>query len=221
MKPLAQKLAPRLAVLLGLLAWAQTAQAHPHVFIDTGLEVIFDDQHRATGVRISWSYDDLTSLQIITDKGLDPDFDGNLTPEETAQLNGFDMHWDAGYPGDTYASMAGQPLPLSGPSDWTVAYKDAKILSTHLRTFAEPIVLTSPLLIQVYDPTLYVGYYLKLGTTVTNAPECSARVILPDLDAARAKLDAAIAALPQDAEAAYPALGADFAEAMEVTCPTA
>ncbi len=202
-----------------LLCGAQTAQAHPHVFIDTGLELIFDTQHRATGLRITWSYDDLTSLQIITDKGLDPDFDGNLTPEETAQLNGFDMHWDAGYPGDTYASITGQPLPLSGPSDWTVAYKDAKILSTHYRSFAQPVETTQPLLIQVYDPTLYVAYDLKLGTTLTNAADCTARTLLPDLDAARAKLDAAIAALPQDAEAAYPELGADFAEAMEVTCP--
>ncbi|OYU38875.1 MAG: polyphosphate kinase [Pseudorhodobacter sp. PARRP1] len=216
MNPLAQ----RLALTFGVLGCAQTAQAHPHVFIDTGLEVIFDDQQRATGLRITWSYDDLTSLQIITDKGLDPDFDGTLTPEETAQLNGFDMHWDAGYPGDTYASMAGQPLALSGPADWTVDYKEAKIQSTHLRSFAQPIALTQPLLVQVYDPTLYVGYYLKLGATVTNAPECSARIVLPDLDAARTKLDAAIAALPQDAEAAYPALGADFAEAMEVTCLT-
>ena len=202
-----------------LLCWAQTAQAHPHVFIDTGLELVFDTQHRATGLRITWSYDDLTSLQIITDKGLDPDFDGNLTPEETTQLNGFDMHWDAGYPGDTYASMAGQPLPLSAPSDWTIAYKDARILSTHYRSFATPIEISQPLRIQVYDPTLYVAYDLKLGAVLTNAADCTARILLPDLDAARAKLDAAIAALPQDAEAAFPELGADFAEAMEATCP--
>ncbi len=208
-----------LILAMALLSWSQTALAHPHVFIDTGLELIFDDQHRATGLRITWSYDDLTSLQIITDKGLDPDFDGNLTPDETAQLAGFDMHWEAGYPGDTYASMADQPLPLSGPSDWTVAYKDAKILSTHYRSFAQPVEITQPVLVQVYDPTLYVGYYLKLGTTLSNGADCTARTLLPDLDAARAKLDAAIAALPQDAEAAYPELGADFAEAMEVTCP--
>ncbi|MDZ4310881.1 MAG: DUF1007 family protein [Cypionkella sp.] len=207
-----------LALAIAALSWAQTAHAHPHVFIDTGLELIFDAKHRATGVRITWSYDDLTSLQIITDKGLDPDFDGILTPEETTQLNGFDMHWDAGYPGDTYASSAGHPLLLSGPSDWSVAYNDAKIVSTHYRSFATPIEITQPLLVQVYDPTLYVSYALKLGTTLDNATGCTARTVLPDLDAARAKLDAAIAALPQDAEAAYPELGADFAEAMEVSC---
>ncbi|GLS85932.1 hypothetical protein GCM10010873_09060 [Cypionkella aquatica] len=206
-----------LAMALSLAAKA--AAAHPHVFIDTGLELIFDDQRRATGLRVTWSYDDLTSLQIITDQGLDADFDGVLTAEENAQLNGFDMHWDAGYPGDTYASMGGMPLPLSGPADWSTDYKDAKITSTHYRSFASPIVISAqPLLVQIYDQTLYVGYYLKLGTVLTNAPGCTARVVLPDLDAARAKLDAAIAALPLDAENAYPELGADFAEAMEVIC---
>lgn len=200
-------------------AGATSAFAHPHIFVDTGLELMFDAQRRAVGVRITWSYDDLTSLQIITDKGLDPDFDGVLTADETAQLNGFDMHWDAGYPGDTYASMAGQPLELSGPADWSTDYKDAKIISTYYRSFAAPVeIADQPLLVQIYDPTMYVGYYLKLGTVLSGGAGCAAQAVLPDLDAARAKLDAAIAALPADAESAYPELGADFAQAMEVTC---
>ena len=53
------------------------ALAHPHVFIDTSLEVIFDDQARATGVRISWTYDEYFSLVVAEDHKIDLDYDGN------------------------------------------------------------------------------------------------------------------------------------------------
>ena len=68
----------------GLLA-AGPALAHPHVWIDTRIEVILDAENQATGLRISWTYDDLYSLYIIGDKGLDPDWDGALTPEAAAE----------------------------------------------------------------------------------------------------------------------------------------
>ena len=48
----------RFLAVMGLIAVSQPALAHPHVFVDTGLEVIFDEQGRATGIRISWTYDE-------------------------------------------------------------------------------------------------------------------------------------------------------------------
>ncbi len=58
-------------LILGLLACAAPAQAHPHMFVETGLQVVFDDQGQAIGVRVRWSYDDLTSMQILADLGFD------------------------------------------------------------------------------------------------------------------------------------------------------
>ena len=72
----------RVLAVLGLIVVSQPALAHPHVFIDTGLEVIFDDQGRATGIRISWTYDEYYSLVIAEEKGIDPDYDGAATDAE-------------------------------------------------------------------------------------------------------------------------------------------
>ena len=54
------------------------ANAHPHIFVDTQLEISFNTAGEAEGVRITWTYDDLTSLQFIADRGMDVDFDGRL-----------------------------------------------------------------------------------------------------------------------------------------------
>lgn len=207
--------------VLPLLLLASPLAAHPHVWIDTGIEVILNERSEATGVRITWTYDDLYSLYVVGDMGLDPDWDGKLTPEEQARLSGFDMKWDADFSGDTYALLAGQALELSRPTDWTASYDGAKITSTHLRTFAAPVpVGAEPLIVQAYDPGYYVAYSIPIDPVVTGGNGCSAQTFVPDLNEAEQKLlDALSEYTPDvDVEAEYPAVGANFAEEVRVTC---
>lgn len=209
----------KVLILLFAQVLALPAMAHPHIFIDTQLEISFDDQGRAVGVLVTWTYDDLTSLQIIADKGMDVDFDGALTPAETAALSGFDMNWDAGYAGDTYALLGESTLALSGPSDWTASYRNDKITSSHLRKIVKPVAIgAETLVIQVYDPTLYSGYYIVGEPKLTGASDCKIAIQRPDVHAANLRLDAAIAALPGDVENDFPALGQAFAEEVRISC---
>ncbi|WP_137110633.1 DUF1007 family protein [Rhodobacter sp. SY28-1] len=207
--------------LLVLLLAAGPAWTHPHVWIDTGIEVILNDRNEATGVRITWTYDDLYSLYIVGDMGLDPDWDGKLTPEEVERLSGFDMEWIEGFEGDTYALMAEKPLALSGPRDWTAGYAEGKITSTHVRDFAAPVPVGEvPLIVQAYDPGYYVAYGIPGRPVVTGGKGCTAQVFVPDLNEAEQKLlDALSEYTPDvDVEADYPAVGANFAEEVRVTC---
>jgi len=73
------------------LALATPLGAHPHIFVDTKLEVLVDAEGRLTHLRITWAYDEFYSLLVTEDRGLDPDYDGVLTDAEIASLNGFDM----------------------------------------------------------------------------------------------------------------------------------
>ena len=215
----------RVLGVLGLITVSSPALAHPHVFIDTGLEVIFDDQGRASGLRISWTYDEYYSLVIAEEKGIDPDYDGSATEAEAKPLSGFDMGWDAAFPGDTYALMGAAGLGLSRPKDWTASYTGGKITSTHLRMFDAPVkVAEVPLQIQVYDPTLYSGYYLVGSPVMTDAPVgCEIAVVLPDRAVADEILQAAIDKLPtsMDVESEFPAVGKAYAEEVRVTCDAA
>lgn len=213
----------RRVLLLGWLLAAGTgpALAHPHVWIDARIEVLLDDRNQATGLRISWTYDDLYSLYVVGDMGLDPDWDGQLTPEEEARLAGFDMNWDPSFPGDTYALLGAAPLALSRPTDWTASYGDGKITSTHLRRFDAPVPVGAlPLVVQVYDPSYYVAYALPFDPVVVGGQDCRAEVFVPELDAAQQELLAALSEYTPDVdlEASFPAVGAAFAEEVRVTC---
>jgi polyphosphate kinase len=212
------------ALLSGWLlaaAGAGPALAHPHVWIDTSVEVIVNDRNEATGIRIGWTYDDLYSLYVVGDMGLDPDWDGKLTPEEEARLAGFDMKWDPSFPGDSYALQGDVALELSRPQDWTASYADGKITSTHLRTLAAPVPLgAEPLVVQVYDPGYYVAYAIPFDPVVTGGAGCTAQVFVPDLDSAEEQLMAALSeyAPDVDLESEFPAVGAKFAEEVRVSC---
>ena len=209
---------------IGLFA-ASPVLAHPHVFIDTTLEVIFDDQGAASGLRISWTYDEYYSLVIAEERGIDPDYDGTASAAEAKPLAGFDMAWDTDYPGDTYAVMGAVDLPLSGPRDWTASYADGKITTSHFRTFDTPVKVTAvPLQIQVYDPTLYTGYYIVGKPALSGKAEaCTISVFLPDRAAADEILQTAIDKLPtsMDVENEFPAVGKAYAEEVRVICAAA
>ena len=214
-----------LRVALAALALsAAPAAAHPHIFIDTALEVIFDAEGRATAVRVVWVYDDFYSLVMLQDRGLDADGDAALTPEEETKLSGFDMDWDADFAGDLYVlDKATDPVALGRPHDWSARVEQGRIVSTHVRDIATPVAVTDPpLVLQVYDPTYYTAYTI-LGTPLLSgagAAACTVQVYAPDMTAAQEQLQAVLQeyAADQSLEQDFPAVGAEFAEEARVTC---
>lgn len=202
-------------VLAGMVALAAgSAAAHPHVFMDTALEVIRDAEGRAVSLRVTWTYDPFFSLVLITERGLDPDGDGSLTEAETAALQGFDMQWEPGFPGDTYAFAGQVPVALSGPRDGVARYEGGQIVSSHIRDLAEPVA--GLLVVKNYDPTYYTEYTIRDVV----AEGCAVEIVAPDLTAAERELQAQLALIPADGdtEAEFPEVGAAFAQEVRVTC---
>ena len=198
------------------------ASAHPHIFIDAGLDVIFDPAGKAVGVRVTWSYDDFYSLLTLEDRQLDTDGDGVLTAPELARLQGFDMNWDADFAGDLHVLMGEDEIALSRPMEATASYEGGRITSTHLRRFGAPVkVGAEPLILQVYDPGYYTAYEITGRITLTAAPaRCHSKVFEPDRAVADARLQAALDEIAgSDAEVQFPAVGAAYADEMRVTCP--
>jgi ABC-type uncharacterized transport system substrate-binding protein len=208
--------------LVGLAA--APAMAHPHIFVEARVEFLTDDQGRFTGVAIDWTYDDLISLALLSDRGMDADFDGVLTAEELAKIQGFDMAWEPEFQGDSYALLDGIALALGQPVNVSASYSDARLSSRHSRMFAEPLTLAPGqlLVFQSYDPGYYTNYTVE-SAVVSGAPagRCTVEVFAPDPDLADQRLKDSLAELTpdQDAEMFFPAIGAEFAEEARVTCP--
>jgi polyphosphate kinase len=211
----------RIFAALSLMLLAAPLQAHPHIFINTGLSVLIDGQNRLTHVQVTWEYDELYSLLVTEDMGVDSDYDGISTPEDVVKLTGFDMQWVEGYNGDLVGTLDGVPLVLSGPSSPTALLVDGKIVTTHMRAVAGMPQVTGALSFKPYDGTYYTAYDVTLPVDVQGRKGCDVVLNAPDLDGALAMTKAELAQMPPDMDmeaAGLGDIGARFATDVRVTC---
>ena len=202
------------------LAAPGAALAHPHIFVDAGVEVRFDDGGRVAALRIVWVYDDFTSMLILGDLGLAPGPGDRLDAAALARLRGFDMNWQPGFAGDAEVTAGDAPVALGPPVDWTADYVQGRVVTSHVRALAAPAdPARAPVVIRLFDPTYYTAYTVAAAPAITGRAACAAEVWGPDLGAASAMLEAALQELAGgDPEAEFPAVGAAFSEEIRVTC---
>lgn len=211
---------------LALLALSQSVQAHPHVFVDTTIDLGFTPDGLMDTIKVTWTYDDLYSLMILEDNNLDSDGDGKLTQAEVAALQGFDSHWPADFPGNTYILLRDEPLELGRPFDWTASFENGKLTSTHVQHLAKPVRPdATPLVIKNYDPEHYYAYTIIGATLADPAKGCSSQVIPYDPVAADEAMSADLNKLMtlmanEPASTAHPtkSIGEYYSDKVEVTC---
>lgn len=176
-----------------------TAVAHPHIFIDTGFELITDDQGRLSHIRVTWVYDDFYSLLITEDLGIDSDGDGILSDQDQSRLTGFDANWMNGFNGDLVTMLNGEELGLSGPLEPTAALENGGIYTTHLRSVANtPDLAGQQLSLKPFDSTYYTAYEITMPVTVSGAAMCQIELLEPDFSGTDSKLRDELADLGPD-----------------------
>ncbi len=205
-----------LPILVAIALGPSGVSAHPHIFVDTALKVLITDDGQLEAVEVTWAYDEFYSLLIFEDLGLDADFDGELTSEELAKLQGFDLQWSEGFDGDTYLTQGGKALALNGAEHLMTNVSGGQITTRHRRTLLEPSSANG-VVFKAYDPTYYTAYTLNQGLDVTGG--CTGETTPPDLNAAYDKVVKLLYATPVDqAENAYPEVGEAFADTVRLSC---
>ena len=198
------------------------ATAHPHIFVDAGLEVVFGEQGEVTHVVVTWEYDELYSLLITEDMQLDNDFDGELTQAELATLNGFDQDWLEGYYGDTRAYLGGVELGLSRPVKFETSFSKGRITSKHWREVAgTPAIGGQAFEVKPYDETYYTAYDVTKPVRLTGRVDCQFALDVPDVTGAMLEIQQRLLELDvsADTEVEFPQVGEKFATTLRVTCP--
>lgn len=205
---------------LGLIS-APAVWAHPHIFVDTHVEVVFEEG-RLASVRMEWVYDELFSLLLAEDMGLDDDADGEMTYEEVATLSERVTGWPPGYNGALHVFQEGQEARIGPPEDHSASYSEGRMRERLTREVAGPLDPTDPVEIAIYEAEFYTAYDLVEPVTLVEASAgtCSAEIQRADIRAAQKEVEEMIGRLPQDvgAEEAFPAVGDRFADRIVIRC---
>lgn len=210
------------ALALSLCLAAGPLGAHPHAFVDTAFELVFDARGRLVAVRTAWVYDEFFSLLVIEDGGHDADRDGTIAGAELAGLTGFDMDWPEGFAGDLEVTQAGAVATLGGPEQVTADWREGRLISTHLRRIDPPLdPAAAEIVLRPYDPGYYTAYTIITAARITGRDDCRAETWEPDLDAAGREMQEALAELAPGTDiedAGFPPVGALFAQEVRLSC---
>ncbi len=164
------------AVLLGLTA---PVVAHPHILIDAGVGVVFDNSGAVAGLRHQWRFDSAFSAWMI--QGLDTNGDGRTSPDELQELADENMVGLAEYGFYTYAGDSAAPMDFTAAGDQRMAYEDGHVVLSYSLDAVTPAPLAERFELAVYDPEYYVAIsFADAGdVTLENAPPGCAAVLEP------------------------------------------
>jgi len=172
-------LARLLGLALALLGLAGPAMAHPHIWIDAEIGVVFEGD-AISALRHRWTFDTAFSAWIV--QGLDADGDGVVSPEELQTLadeNVADLE-DFGF--YTFAGASEAPMRFHAAGDQRMVYEDGRVTLSFTLDAVTPQPVGPRFELGVYDPEYYVAIeFADAGAArLENAPaSCRTELVPP------------------------------------------
>ncbi|HEY0032350.1 MAG TPA: DUF1007 family protein [Devosia sp.] len=168
--------------MLGLCAFPLPAFAHPHMFIDAKVTIVFDDEGNVSGLRNAWTFDQAFSSWVI--QGLDTNNDRQTSVEELQPLADDNMNGLAEFGFYTFAGAQDALMTFEPAGDQKMVYQNERTtLSFSLRA-TEPRPVGAAFELGVYDPEYYVaiGIANESDIVLENAPPACGVMLKPPIE---------------------------------------
>lgn len=181
------------AAVAAVLAAAEPAAAHPHVWVNVETTVNYD-KGTITGLTHKWSFDDMYTAMAI--QGLDANGDGVYSKQELAELAKVNIESMKEFNYFTFAKLGGKELKFKTPENAWLEHKDNVLSLYFTMPFEEPVLAEAEgLSFAVYDETFFIAFDLveKDPVKLAGAPSgCTASIAVPkdDLDQLQSLNDA-------------------------------
>ncbi len=153
---------PALRRWLGGLLWAgalvlaaNSAQAHPHVWITATSELIYAPDGSISGVRHAWTFDDMFSSYAV--QGIESKTKGVYSREELEPLAQTNVESLKEFGFFTFAKADGKKEKFQEPVDYFLEYRDS-LLTLHFTLLLKTPVKPKQLALEVFDPEFFIDF---------------------------------------------------------------
>ena len=205
-----------------LATGAREAAAHPHVYVDARVEVVFDKDGKITALRHVWRFDD--AFSAFASQGLDKNGDGVLAVDELQPLAKVNVESLKDYDYFTYLKAAGKRIGFKIPTEYWLQSSDGYLTLFYTLPLMQAVRPDAAgVSIEVYDPGYFVDYQLveKDPAKLIEAPASCTMVVQrkADPDAATAAILGQIPATERELPANLKAMTSDLSNRVTVKCP--
>lgn len=146
-------------------AFAAPANAHPHIFVDGGVDFIMSAGETLDALSVTWLYDEFETLYDLSSRGIEPQADGTLSDADREAIRAAYSEWPDDFDGSAHLSIDGEMIAMAWPSDLAVDLIDGRLQLTFLRKLENPTILTDKSVeVAFYESTYFFAF------TITNDP---------------------------------------------------
>jgi len=169
----------RAAVCALGLASATPALAHPHIFIDAELDIVFNGNGAVSELRHRWTFDSLFSTWAV--QGLDSDGDGTVSPAEMQELAEENVSGLSEYHFYTFAGDGQRDLDFRGVGTPSMSFANDRTTLSFAVAPETPYFVRPDFEIAVNDPEYYVAISFRAPQDVKliDAPAGCSAVLHP------------------------------------------
>ncbi len=146
-------------IILMIIVWVSPPAvfAHPHVFIEQKLKLIFNEEGME-GIHVNWRFDDMFSTMIANDH--DANKNNQLEPSEVTQIKEKAFAYIAEYHYFFSVKINGTPFIVNDVTDFSAELDNGKLIYD----FFIPCHVTAAkeikkMVIASYDPNYYSAIY--------------------------------------------------------------
>lgn len=195
------------------------AHAHPHVFIDGGVDFQFDESAHLTSLEVTWLYDEFETLYILAANNLSLNSDGALDAPDLAALKRKFSDWPEDFDGSAHLSLNGRDVSLDWPSAPEVELVDGRIKAVFTRQLETPVdVQGERMELAFYERTYFFAFKITNTPRLIGPNPCSADLLPFSPDPNDASLLAKLAQLSREEIPENENVGLLFADRIALTC---
>lgn len=209
-----------ITTVLGALLLNSQALAHPHVFVDGGVDFELSQEAELTALRVTWLYDEFETLYILAAHEMGLNDQGMLDEQDRLELVQRLSQWPEDFDGSAHLSLGGQPVALMWPQDLDVQLRDGRLQLTFVRPLEQALNLSGQSAeVAFFESTFFFDF------TITQAPNllgdanrCRTNTTPFKADRQDQGLLDALAKLSREETSGIDNVGALFADRITLTC---
>ncbi len=207
-------------VLATLALGTPSTQAHPHVFVDGGVDLRFGPDRQLETLEVTWIYDTFETLYMLAAHGMALNDQGTLDEADRLELVKRLSQWPEDFDGSAHLTVDGAPVALKWPSALDVHMIDGRLQLTFERALPVPMDPTGKSIdVAFFESTYFFDFTITnapklLGT----APDCAVELIPFDPDSGDKEQLQLLAKLGREETPETANIGEAFADRILVTC---